>query len=217
MKVVIIGGERIPYFIAKSMIAKGYDVYIVNKDPELCDEFSKTLNATIVEGDATTKEVLDQLELSPKDIVVLLTERDRKNFFIARMVQEYYSVKNIITFLNNSENEELFEKFGIKTIKVTDILLENIENAFIDAKLSKFLEPELASYNVNLLNLEISEESKIANKKISELNLKDTVIGAVIRQGAFIIPKGDTVLISGDKVLLICTKEGKENVLELFE
>ncbi len=217
MKVVIIGGERIPYFIAKSMIAKGYDVYIVNKDPELCDEFSKTLNATIVEGDATTKEVLDQLELSQKDIVVLLTERDRKNFFIARMVQEYYSVKNIITFLNNSENEELFEKFGIKTVKVTDILLKNIESVFIDAKLSKFLEPELESYNVNLLNLEVSEDSKIAKKKISELNLKDTVIGGVIRDKNFIIPRGETVLLPGDRVLLICTKEGKENVLELFE
>lgn len=87
-------------FLGKKLIASGYKVYFVNKDKELCEEYSRTLNATRTYGDGQSKAVLDHLGIEPDDIVVLLTERDRKNLHCKRLVQEYYKVRNVVTFLN---------------------------------------------------------------------------------------------------------------------
>jgi len=116
--------ERESHIFGEKLIASGYKVYFVNKDKELCEEYSRTLNATIIFGDGQSTRVLYNLGIEPDDIVVLLTERDRKNFFIARLVQEYYKVRNVVTFLNNSENEDLFDRYDIKTLKVTDLIMQ---------------------------------------------------------------------------------------------
>lgn len=164
MKIVIIGGERVPYFLAKKFITKGYKVYFVNRDKELCNEYSRTLNAVVILGDGQSKQVLDQIEIESEDIVVLLTERDRKNFFIARLVQEYYNVRNVVTLLNNSENEDLFERYGIRTLKVTDLIMQNIEPLLFENEVVETLNDESSNKGVTVLKINVDWDSKIAKK-----------------------------------------------------
>lgn len=217
MKVIIIGGGRVPYFLAKRLIGSGYDVYFVNKSKELCDEYSRTLNATIINGDGTSKYVLDQLQIEPNDIIVLLTERDRKNFFIARLVQEYYKVKNVVTLLNNTENEDIFQRYGIRTLKVTDLIMNNIEPLLFGNKVMKDLEEELTNKGAEVLMIPIEYDSKIAHKELKELNVpQDMLVVGVIRKNRFIISRGDTVIEPGDELIIVCASERRSEAEAFF-
>ncbi|QIV79057.1 potassium channel family protein [Fervidobacterium pennivorans] len=217
MKIVIIGGERVPYFLAKRLITQGYTVYFVNKNQDLCEEYSKTLNATIVNGDGTSKKVLDQLGIEPNDIVVLLMERDRKNFFIARLVQEYYGVKNVVTLLNNSENLDLFERFGIRTLGVTDLIMRNLEPLLFGSQLTRDLEEKTFSKGVVVLEITLTWDSSIVHKKIKELSVpEDVVIVGIMRGDSFLIPRGETTLEPGDEIILVCREEKRMEVLSFF-
>jgi len=215
MKIIIIGGERVPYFLAKRLIAQGYDVYFVNKDEELCEEYSRTLNATVVVGDGTSKRVLDQLEIDSKDIVVLLTERDRKNFFIARLVQEYYGVEHVVTLLNNSENRDLFERFGITTLGVTDLIMKNIEPLLFENEIITTLEDETKGATV--LKVTMEWDSLIVRKKIKDLNIPDgMVVVGIIRADKFIIPRGETTIEPGDEIIIVCNNDKVSEALSFF-
>jgi trk system potassium uptake protein TrkA len=215
MKIIIIGGERVPYFLAKRLIAQGYDVYFVNKDEELCEEYSRTLNATVVVGDGTSKRVLDQLEIDSKDIVVLLTERDRKNFFIARLVQEYYGVEHVVTLLNNSENRDLFERFGITTLGVTDLIMKNIEPLLFENEIITTLEDETKGATV--LKVTVEWDSLIVRKKIKDLNIPDgMVVVGIIRADKFIIPRGETTIEPGDEMIIVCNNDKVSEALSFF-
>ena len=215
MKIIIIGGERVPYFLAKRLIAQGYDVYFVNKDEELCEEYSRTLNATVVVGDGTSKRVLDQLEIDSKDIVVLLTERDRKNFFIARLVQEYYGVEHVVTLLNNSENRDLFERFGITTLGVTDLIMKNIEPLLFENEIITTLEDETKGATV--LKVTVEWDSLIVRKKIKDLNIPDgMVVVGIIRADKFIIPRGETTIEPGDEIIIVCNNDKVSEALSFF-
>uniref|UniRef100_A0A7C4GK12 TrkA family potassium uptake protein n=1 Tax=Fervidobacterium thailandense TaxID=1008305 RepID=A0A7C4GK12_9BACT len=210
MKIVIIGGERVPYFLAKKLIAEGYNVYFVNKDEALCNEYSRTLNAVIVNGDGSSKKTLDEIEIGPDDIIVLLTERDRKNFFIARLVQEYYGVRHVVTLLNNSENEDIFTRFGIRTLKVTDLIMSNIEPLLFENQVVSELESETSNRGATVVRVSIDWGSKYARLPISRLELpEDVLIAGIVRKDQYIIPKGDTVLEPGDDLIVIC-KIGRE-------
>lgn len=217
MKIVIIGGERVPYFLAKKLIADGYNVFFVNKDRDLCNEYSRTLNAVIIHGDGSSKKVLDQLEIQPDDIIVLLTERDRRNFFIARLVQEYYQVKHVVTLLNNSENEDLFAKFGIRTLKVTDLIMRNIEPLLFGTEVVLEIEEEASAKGAAVLRFHVEWGSKIARIPISELKLPaETIIAGVIRRDRYIVPRGETVLEPGDELIIICAQEKEPEVVTFF-
>lgn len=217
MKVVIIGGERVPYFLAKKLIAQGFVVYFVNKNKELCEEYSRTLNAEIINGDGTDKNVLDQLQIEPDDIIVLLTERDRKNFFIARMVQEYYNVNNVVTLLNNTENEDLFERYGIRTLKVTDLIMRNIEPLLFENEVLTSIEDETSTKGANVIKIDVDWDSKIAKKTIKELNIpEEIIIVGVVRKDKFLIPHGNTLIEPGDKLIIISSEDKKKEALEFF-
>ncbi|MGC8819845.1 MAG: potassium channel family protein [Fervidobacterium sp.] len=217
MKVVIIGGERVPYFLAKKLIMQGYNVYFVNKNRELCEEYSRTLNAEIIHGDGTAKSTLDQIEIEPDDIVVLLMERDRKNFFAARLVQEYYNVKNVVTLLNNTENEDLFEKYGIRTLKVTDLIMNYIEPLLFENEVIGELSENVEGKGATVIKVDIDWDSKISRKGIKELNVpEDVVIVGIIRANKYIIPRGDTIIEPGDKLIVICSEDKRESVQEFF-
>jgi len=217
MKVIIIGGERVPYFLAKKLVAQGYIVYFVNKNRELCEEYSRTLGAEIINGDGTDKAILDQLQIEPDDIIVLLTERDRKNFFIARLVQEYYNVKNVVTLLNNTENEDLFEKFGIRTLKVTDLIMSNIEPLLFENEVVAALEDETSTKGASVLRIDIDWDSKIARKNIRELSIPEGIIVVgIVRGDKFLIPRGETRIEPGDKLIIVCNEDKKAQAIEMF-
>lgn len=217
MKVIIIGGERVPYFLAKKLIASGYKVYFVNKDKELCEEYSRTLNATIIYGDGQSKAVLDHLGIEPDDIVVLLTERDRKNFFIARLVQEYYKVRNVVTFLSNSENEDLFDRYGIRTLKVTDLIMQNIEPLLFENEVVEMINDEASNRGATVLKVDVDWDSKIANKALHELKIPDgIVVVGIVREDKYLIPRGDTIIKPDDKLILICSEEQSKAAMEIF-
>ncbi|MFN3692270.1 MAG: potassium channel family protein [Fervidobacterium sp.] len=217
MKVIIIGGERVPYFLAKKLIAQGFVVYFVNKNRELCEEYSRTLNAEIINGDGTDKNVLDQLQIESDDIIVLLTERDRKNFFIARMVQEYYNVNNVVTLLNNTENEDLFERYGIRTLKVTDLIMSNIEPLLFENEVLNTIEDETSTKGANVIKIDVDWDSKIAKKLIKELNIpEEIIIVGVVRKDKFLIPHGNTLIEPGDKLIIISSEDKTKEALEFF-
>ncbi|MGB4263596.1 MAG: TrkA C-terminal domain-containing protein [Fervidobacterium sp.] len=217
MKIVIIGGERVPYFLAKKFITKGYKVYFVNRDKELCNEYSRTLNAVVILGDGQSKQVLDQIEIESEDIVVLLTERDRKNFFIARLVQEYYNVRNVVTLLNNSENEDLFERYGIRTLKVTDLIMQNIEPLLFENEVVETLNDESSNKGVTVLKINVDWDSKIAKKTLQELEIPDgIIIAGIVRKDRYLIPRGDTIIQPDDKLILICNQDKIELAMEFF-
>mgnify|MGYP001074953579 CR=1 FL=1 len=217
MKIIIIGGERVPYFLAKRLIAQGYDVYFVNKDEDLCEEYSRTLSANVVLGDGTSKRVLDQLEIDPKDIVVLLTERDRRNFFIARLVQEYYGVEHVVTLLNNSENRDLFERYGIRVLGVTDLIMKNIEPLLFENEVITTLEEETKTLGATVLKITIEWDSHVIRKKIKELSIpEDIVVVGIMRKDKFVIPRGETTIEPNDEIIVVCTEEKSSEVLAFF-
>ena len=48
MKVVLAGGKKITYYLAKNLISKGMAVTIINKDKAFCEEMAKTLKDLIL-------------------------------------------------------------------------------------------------------------------------------------------------------------------------
>jgi len=216
MKVVIIGGERIAYFLAKSISSKGYRIYVVNKDAQLCEDFARNLKAVIVHGDASKRSVLEQLDIEEDDIIVVLTNKDKENLIITQLARKIFGVKNIVTLINNPDNIELFNKLGITAaVSTTTMLQRAVENLLFGKELEEFL--SLEGGKLAFLKIEIPENSNVIGKKLKDIGLPhDCVVGGILRKGEVIIPHGDTILDVGDILFIVAVPNVQTEIVNLL-
>ena len=67
------------------------------------------------------------------------------------------------------------------------------------------------------MELRVERESKISGHQISELELPENVIMVAVRHdGATIIPRGHTRLITGDRVTVIATAAAVDTIQSMF-
>lgn len=216
MKVVIIGGEKIAYFLAKSFSNKGYKTYLVNKDEKLCEDFARDLKAVVINGDATKKRLLEQLDIEEEDIIVVLTNKDKENLIITQYARKIFGVKNIVTLVNNPDNIELFEKLGITAVVSTTTMLQKaVENLLFGKELEEFLSVEEGK--LTFLKVDIPENSKAVGKYLKDLNLPhECVVGGILRKGEVIIPHGDTIINVGDRLYIVSLPIAQTKILSIL-
>ncbi|MEJ5229066.1 MAG: NAD-binding protein [Pseudothermotoga sp.] len=201
---MIIGGYRIAYHLARSMISKGYHVYIVNKDPQVCQELAKKLSAVIINGDGSKKNILDQIEFSSDDIVVILTNTDRDSLIISQMIKKYYGVERIVTLVNDPENIDVFNRLGVRVaVSPTALLSRTIQGLLLVEEMEEFFPVEEGK--LVFLRIEIPDSSPSVGKRLKEINLpNECIIGGILRQNNVVIPRGETELLPRDRVFVIC-------------
>lgn len=126
-------------------------------------------------------------------------------------------MRNVVTFLNNSENEDLFDRYGIRTLKVTDLIMQNIEPLLFENEVVEMINDEASNRGATVLKVDVDWDSKIANKALHELKIPDgIVVVGIVREDKYLIPRGDTIIKPDDKLILICSEEQSKAAMEIF-
>ncbi|MDN5338617.1 MAG: trk/ktr system potassium uptake protein [Thermotogaceae bacterium] len=216
MKIILVGGERITYYLARSFINKGFKVVVIHKNRVFCEELSKSLKALIINGDGSKREVLEQAEPLKNDIVVALTPRDQDNFIICQQAKNIFSVERTLALVNDPENLQIFKELGIKNaISTTDLIASIIEQRLSVEEIINLIPVEEGK--INITEIILGNNSPVIGKKLRDAGLpKGAIIGSIIRGNEIIIPYGDTMLKEGDKLLLISLLEVQSKALELL-
>jgi len=215
LKIVIIGGEMTAYYLARAMLSKGYEVVLINKDSELCEEFSKTLNATVILGDGSRKEVLEDAELSTNDVVVILTPRDQVNLLISQLAMKVFGVKRVVSLVSYPGNIELFKRLGVSTVlNLTTMIVNTVEALLFPDEFSNIIPLEKG---IEFLQVVVDERSPVVGKRLRDIQLpNESVVAAIVRGGVLVVPRGDTEILSGDRLYVIVNSRIKEEVETLL-
>ena len=214
MKVTIIGGKKVAYYLARSIINKGYKVVVINKDEQFCKDMARKLKALIINGDGSKLNVLEQAELMKDDIVVILTPRDHDNLITAHLVKKMFGVEKIVSLVNDPENVEIFKELGINTVvNLTSLLNQTIETMMFAEEIEQQFDIEEG--RLVFLKFELPETSPVLNKPLKDIPLpSESIVAAILRGSEVIIPRGDTVLEKGDRLFVMCSPKVQTKVSE---
>jgi len=214
MRVIIVGGGKIVHFLTKSFVSKGYNVTIIHEDKEYCDRLAKKHPATVICGDGTKPETLEDAEAAYASAVIAVTLNDPENLVICQVAQKLYHVSKTFAIVNDPRNIEVFKKLGVTAVISTAQIISSLieQKVFLEEIVN--LVP-IEEGKVALLELEVKEEYPIVNKILSELNLTtDAVIGCILRNDEAIIPRGDTEIMLGDKLVVLTLPRSQSIVLK---
>ena len=217
--VMILGGSKSAFYLAKMLINSGASVKIIEKDFNRCEEFCEKIpQAMIIHGNGVQQELLLEEGLRSMDAFVALTGMDEENILIS-IYAAANCVPTVISKVNRSELATMGARLGLDCI----VSPKNI-TADIFVRYARALENSVGSnvetlYKImdgkaEALEFRIQPDSSITEIQLKDLKIKKNIlIAGIIRGKKIIIPGGDDVILGDDKVIVV-SRDHKLNDIE---
>ncbi len=216
MKIILIGGSKLAYFLAKQFASKNYYTTIINADLEEAKTLSRTLKATVIHGQGSDPATLGEAGALQADVVLSLTTEDEDNLIACQIAQKEYGVPRTIALVNDPENQQIFEKLGITVaFSATQIIASLIEQQTATGDIQNLL--PIAEGKVNVTEIALEADNPVVGKTINDVRLPDgTLIACILRQGEVIVPSGENSLQALDRLVVIGQPESYGQLMRLL-
>jgi trk system potassium uptake protein TrkA len=203
MYVIIAGGGKVGWNLARELIGKGNEVTLLESRRSRYLTIEQELEHAVQYGDATELWVLERAGIQRADLVIAVTGDDEDNMLICQMAKQKYLCERIIARVNNPRNRQWFELLGVQpSVSATDLILRLIEHEVPSYGLVHLL--DLRDEQLEIIEVEVVPQAPAAGKMVQEVPLPEgSLIISVLRGGTGFVPKADTVIEAGDEVLLV--------------
>ena len=206
MKIVIVGAGKVGMELTRQLAAD-HKVTVIDRDPQIINNLVNVYDVMAVCGNGGSYEVQKEAEVDKAELLIAATSMDELNI-MACLVAKKLGVKHTIARVRNPEyesqlrfmREELGLSMAINPEKAAAREIARVLRFPAAMKMESFSKGRL-----ELVEYRIPEESKLHEMKLADLyrSLRIRVlVCAVSRREKTIIPSGDFVLRSGDKIYL---------------
>lgn len=207
--VLLIGGRSKAKTMALSLLEQGYKVTVINENYEDCLKLADIKGLTVIHGDGTKPYILDEAGAVDCDIAIALTSKDTDNLVVCQLCKKKYGVVKTVSLVSDPNKMAFFYQMGVDSVVCAVSVLTSIiqQQAFIDDMTNII---PAGKGRVQIIEVQITEESPVAGKKLWEMSLpQEAIIGCVLRGDTTLIPRGDTRIHAGD-TLVVITGSGQE-------
>lgn len=215
---VIFGGGNIGLFLAEELERKHKEinVKIIELNRARAEHVSAALNnAVVINGSILDTEILLEAGVDKAETVVAVTDDDENNV-LASLLAKKYGAQRAITLINKSTYNPLMGPLGVdvvvnpRSITVSQIL-SHVRRGRVHSVYS--VQEDLGE----LIEADAMETSSLVGKPLKEVNLpNDTRFGAILRDGQIIVPRPQTVVEGGDRIVLFAATDAVREVEKLF-
>ena len=219
-RVVIAGGGNIGVRLAQAL-ERTNQVKIIERDPKRARHISEQLNKAIVlVGDAADEDLLLEENIDNVDVFCALTNSEEANI-LSSMLAKRLGAHKVMALINRTSYVDLVEAgsidIAISPQQITiGSLLAHVRRGDV-VKVHSLRRG--AAEAIEAIAHGEKEDSKVVGRSIEDIELpKGAAIVALVRKDKVIIAHHDTVIESGDHVILFLTDRRKVDDLEkLFQ
>ncbi len=203
MRVILVGDSRTVYFLARRFVARRYHVTAIVKDKTFGEELGEQTKATVIEGDGTDLNRLEEAGARQADVLIALSTHDQDNLIACQIASRVLGVPRTIALVNDPDNEVVFKKLGVSdTVSATGLIGSVIDQEATFEDVTTLL--PIAHGLLNVSEVHLPAGSPAVGKTLQQLNLPGkSLIGSIIRNDKVIVPRGDTRLEVHDHLILI--------------
>ena len=217
MKVIIVGGGKVGYYLAQTLLSHGHDPHVIEINKDQCVMLANNLDIPIICGDGSLIEVLRSAGIEGADALVGVTGKDENNLIICQLAKKKFGVRRTVARVNNPKNAKVMQQLGVDIpISSTDNIVRLLERE-IDTSAIK----QLAAINrgeASLSELSIPPDFKLNGIRLSELSMPvDSIVVSITRDNKLIIPRGNTQILAGDKVVVISKTEVLHDIGKILQ
>ncbi len=207
MKILIVGGGEIGRNLATQLAHDGYQVTMIDREESVVDRMGNSADVICLQGNGASYGTLKEAGAGDADILIAVTDSDELNILscmTAHMMGAGHTIARIRDVDYSRQNRFYKDKLGLSmTINpelATAMEIYRILRFPLATRVEVF-----AGGRAELVEMTVGSHSPLGGKSLIEINQNmgiNLLICAVVREGEVFVPKGDTVLCSGDILYL---------------
>lgn len=222
-KVMLCGGGRTTFYLARLLKKSGIQVRIIEADEDRAKGLYALLpGVEVTHGDASDLELLNSEGLKDCDALVALTDSDELNMILS-LYASNQGVSQVITKLSQVDNRAVIDSLSLDRVVCPKELCCNAIVRYVRAMQNQtgaaLSVHAIADGQVEAMEFRVNENTKHCGVPLKKLKRRANVLIACIIHGSQTeIPNGDSTFENGDTLVVVTSGRGViKQINDIFE
>ena len=201
--VIVLGGGKVGRAAARSLKQRGVPVHMVERNPELAEKIGDAADRLVI-GDAADRRVMREVGIEDAPSVVLTTNRDEANIYLAAYTRRLSPDAQIISRITHDRNLAAIQRAGADiTLSYSTLGVERI--------LALLTRRPPVVFGQGVAFHELTCPTQLEGKTLAESRIGErtgiSVIALEIDGSLITDPRGSTKLVPGCRLLALGSDE----------
>lgn len=215
-RVMLLGGGRVGTHLAHLLEREGVQPTVIERSRERCVALAERLETGLVlHGDATDLDLLAQEGISETGGLAAVTSEDETNL-LASLLAKHLGARKVIALLKRAEYIPLVTRIGIDAavsprLSTANRILQHVRGGRIVSM------AVMERNQAEAMEFEVTPGSRVEGRLVAEIHLpRGAILGSIQRGEEVIIPRGDTRVATGDRVMVFALPSAVDETTHLF-
>lgn len=215
-RVCIIGGGVVGSALARNLVTDGTECLIIEQVREVAEALSVAVpQATVVHGDGTNQQLLEEEEIGTYDLVCAVTSEDEVNLMAALLAQRG-GAERTAALVHRGDYMSIYQQLGVDIVLTpravaSDQILRYCRGGGVQNLTS------LEDGQAEVAELRVPRGARVVGVPLRRMGLpRGALLGGIVHEDRVIIPRGDDVVQAGDTVILLLTASARPIVERMF-
>ena len=215
-RVMIAGGSEEAVHLSRLLLDHDVSCTILDSDRRRCLQLAELLpRALVLNADATNLEILEMEGVEGIDGFVAFTGSDETNMLVS-MLAKASGARKVINLVHRFEYMRLVSRVGIDAAvsarqSAVNAILRYVRRGDVKTVAT------LKGIRAEALEMRVQDGAAAIDKPLAALDFPDgAVLGAIIRNGRVIMPRGRDAVRRNDRVIVFAMPEAIPRIERLF-
>lgn len=219
LNIIIVGCGKVGNTLTEKLVEEGHDITLIDRNPQKIREITGIYDVMGIVGNGASHSVQSDAGIEDADLIIAVTESDELNLLcctVAKQVGDCAAIARVRTPDYSKEAAYLREKLGL-TLIINPELEAAREIAHILYLPTALEVNSFAHGQAELIKFKIPDKNVLNGITVMFLGkniTNDILICAIERDGKVYIPDGDFLLLAGDVISFVASKETARTFLE---
>ena len=221
MRIIIAGAGEVGTHLAKMLSNENHEIILIDPEEDRLKPIDSSLDVLTHEGSATSIKILQDSLIKKTDLFIAVTHSEDTNITSSILAKRFGALKTIaridnIDYLENS-TLEFFKSIGIDSLIYPELIAaREVLGLLHETGATDFM--EFSGGKLAMYVQKLDEKAPILNKSLQEISISHRTdkyrAVAIKRADKTIIPRGNSQFQIGDKVYVISTHEGIDEMMK---
>jgi len=221
--VLICGGGRVGYYLARNLCTMGMQVKIIELKHDKCEFLCEQLpEVTVIQGDATDHDLLLEEGVREADAFIALTSMDEENIIMGLFAKRE-GVHKIVAKVNEDSRAQMVDGMGLDSIVSAKTATADAIFSYVRARQNSLASANveamyrLVDDRVEALEFVVKQEARYTDIPLKKLKLKpNNLIACIGRNRKIIIPSGNDCIQAGDTVVVVTKSRRIQDITDIL-
>ena len=214
--IIFFGGTRMAQKAVQNL-SHELNIKILEADYDTCTRLSEKVdNALIIHADGSDMQALQEEGIQDADAFIAVTDSSEANIFACLAAKRFGVHKTIadvenIDYISMAEGLDIGTVLNKKTITASYIYQMLLNASVLNVR-------NLTSADAEIVEFMALDGSRVTRSRVRDLRLPDdATIGAIVRANEGILVNGETEILAGDRVVVLCKNQSLRQMEKYFK